>query len=278
MEVFEPRTAAGEAAFARLAERPSEVLVAVDYDGTLAPIVDDPTRAHPHPAGLAALARLGRLVGNTAIITGRPARTVVDLAGLDRVPGLERLIVLGQYGVERWDALTGRFEVPPAPPAIAEVLRELPAVLALAGYPDVLVEDKGRAIGVHTRQQPDPQAAFEALAGPVGELAARHRLQVEPGRFVLEIRSAAMDKGRALRELVAETGARTIVFAGDDLGDLLAFEVVGELVAAGLFGVRVYSASAEQTGLGEMADVWCQGPSGVAAWLGAAADAIVARA
>ncbi|MGB3955739.1 MAG: trehalose-phosphatase [Brooklawnia sp.] len=274
MTLFENLTDTGRDAFEVIARRPDVVLVAIDFDGTLAPIVADPERAFPDPQALAALGRLGSLVGQVAIITGRPARTAVSLGGLAQVPGLERLVVLGQYGVERWDAATGTFEIPPVPAAIEDVADELPLVLAQAGQPDARIEHKQRAIAVHTRQLPDPEGAYSVLADPVTELAARHGLQVEPGRFVLEIRAASADKGDALNELVAEVGAEVVVYAGDDLGDIPAFRAVRGMGERGLVGIGVYAASEEQPALRELADVSCEATPGVAAWLDAAADAI----
>lgn len=278
MTLFENLTETGRNAFEVMAQRPDEVLVAIDFDGTLAPIVADPEEAFPDPRALAALGRLGSLVGQVAILTGRPARTAVSLGGLAQVPGLERLVVLGQYGVERWDAATGQFEIPPAPAAIADLAAELPMVLAEAGQSEALIENKQRAIAVHTRQLPNPEEAYAELVDPVNALAQRHGLQVEPGRLVLEIRAASGDKGVALQSMVAEVGAKVIVYAGDDLGDIPAFQAVRALRARGLVGIAVYAASAEQQALRELADVSCEATAGIAAWLTAAADAIEANA
>jgi trehalose 6-phosphate phosphatase len=66
------------------------------------------------------------------------------------------------------------------------------------------------------------------------------------------------------------------VFAGDDLGDVPAFDTVDRLRARGYSGILVYSASAEQTALAERADVVVDGPDGVATWLQALADAVEA--
>lgn len=271
-------TQTGEDAFATMAARPSDVLVAVDYDGTLAPMVDDPEQAHPDPGALAGLGRVGSLVGQVAIVTGRPVETCLRLGGFGNVPGLERLIVLGQYGVERWDASSGEFQIPPAPAAVRQAVAELPALLAEAGWPQARIEDKGRAVAVHTRELADAQLAFEALSGPVTRLASSLGLQVEPGRLVLEVRSATVaDKGMAMRALVDEVDAKVVVFAGDDLGDIAAFEAVREFREQGLAGILVHAASEEQPALAELADISCDGPAGVGAWLGAAADAIESR-
>jgi trehalose 6-phosphate phosphatase len=99
------------------------------------------------------------------------------------------------------------------------VAEELPEILDSLDLTEARIEDKGRAIAVHTRSLPDPKAALATLADPLGDLAERHGLVLEPGKNVWEIRATGMDKGAALRAIVDETGARQVIFAGDDLGN-----------------------------------------------------------
>jgi trehalose 6-phosphate phosphatase len=258
-------------------EHPDDTLVGIDFDGTLAPIVADPEQAHAEPRAVAALARLGTLLGTVAVITGRPARTAVRLGGFRGVTGLGHLVVLGQYGVERWDAATDEFMIPPDPRQVAALEEEIPPLLDRLGQGAAHVEHKGRAVVVHTRQLPDPDASFATLSGPLNDLAGRHEMVVEPGKNVLEIRSPGVDKGIALRDIVTETGARQVVFVGDDLGDLPAFRVVDELRREGRGGLLVCSASHEEDALSALADVVVQGPDGVATWLEELADLLEAR-
>jgi trehalose 6-phosphate phosphatase len=276
MSAFQPRTAVGEAAMAAIVEHPTDTLLALDFDGTLAPIVEDPELAYADSEAVAALARLGGLLGWIVLITGRPAAVAVRLGGFRDRAGLESMIVLGQYGVERWDAATDTFRLPAEPNAIAVVKDELRSVLD-AHNAVARVEHKGRAIAVHTRGLDDPVETLRRLTGPLSDLARRHGLVVEPGRQVLEIRAPGMDKGTALRSIVAETGARQVIFAGDDLGDLPAFQAVLQLRDQGIPGLLVCSASAEEDALAEISDLIVDGPAGVAAWLTALAEAIAER-
>ncbi|MGX2995475.1 trehalose-phosphatase [Streptomyces sp. JNUCC 64] len=270
--VPEPTTPEGRAALAALLSDPARAVVALDFDGTLAPIVDDPERARAHPGALPALGALAPALRGTAVITGRPAAVAVRAGGLDGAPGLDRLVVLGHYGAERWDAATGEVTAPPPHPGVAAVRAELPGVLRAAGdWPGTWTEDKGRAVAVHTRRAEDPTGAFEALRAPLAALAARHGLIVEPGRMVLELRPPGVDKGAALTRYVRETGARTVLYAGDDLGDLPAFAAVTALRAEGVAGLLVCSGSAEVTELAERADLVVDGPAGVVALLAALA-------
>jgi len=261
------RTPAGEQGWRRLLAEPRSAVVALDFDGTLAPIVADPAAAVAHPGATPALASLAPRLGQLAILTGRPAHVAVELGGLAGVTGLERLVVLGHYGRERWSAASGVVSSAPPPADLSSVATQLPGVLAAAGATDAFVEDKGVALAVHVRRVLDPSAALERLRGPLTELAAQAGLMVEPGRLVLELRPPGTDKGVALRALVGEVGARTVVFAGDDLGDLAAFDAVDACRREGLAGLCVCAASDEVSTLAERADLLLDGPSGVVAWL-----------
>jgi trehalose 6-phosphate phosphatase len=260
-------TSQGRAGLAAILADPSFALLAFDYDGTLAPIVPDPSRAVPHPDVTAALHDLAGYVGRLAVVTGRPAQVAVQLARLDRAPGVEGLVVVGHYGLERWDAATGDFSTAEPAAGLATVRAELPALLESLGLSRASVEDKGLSVAVHVRGLPDPEGAFNRLQRPLLELAARCGLAGEPGKRVIELRPPGMHKGRALRKLVEEFGARAVAFFGDDLGDLAAFDEVDRLRAVGVPGLLVCSGSAEESALVERADLVVDGPAGVVAFL-----------
>ena len=230
-------------------------VVALDYDGTLAPIVARPSDAVVAPGAVEVLAALAARVRTLALVTGRPADVVVALGGLTDVPGL---VVLGQYGAQRWSG--GQVAAPDELPGVARARTALPALLAPEGAD---LEDKGLAVVVHTRRAPDPAGALERLAGPVGEVAAASGLEVHAGRFVLELRPPGYDKRSALLSL-CEPLPTAVLFAGDDLGDLPAYDAVDELRGRGVPGVLVCSGSAEgPAALRERADVVVDGPAGV---------------
>lgn len=246
----------------------AESVVALDFDGTLSPIVDDPEQAHIHPGAADVLVELAGEVKALAIVTGRPARQALALGGLEEVgtavgdAGSE-LYLFGQYGHERWSSTARRIVSPRPPAGLATFERDLPRLLREHDAADAWVEEKGLAVAVHTRRMADPDAAFARLLEPVRALAERHHLGVEPGRHVLEVRSAQMHKGLVVRRLVEELGAGGVLFGGDDLGDVEAFDAVASLARSGLPGLRVLSASAENPDLEEQVDVVVPGPDGV---------------
>ncbi|WND36835.1 trehalose-phosphatase [Streptomyces sp. BB1-1-1] len=259
-----PATAAGREGLDALLAAPGRAVIALDFDGTLAPIVADPDRARAHPDAVPALAALAPEVASVAVITGRPAEVAVHHGGFADVPGLDHLVVLGHYGAERWDAATGALTTPEPHPGVAAVRAELPGLLERSGAGQgTWIEEKGHAVAVHTRRAPDPQAAFDTLRAPLADLATRHGLIVEPGRMVLELRPPGMDKGAALRDYVRELDAGAVLYAGDDLGDLPAFTAVDTLRTEGTPGLLVCSGSDEVPDLRKRADVVVDGPEGV---------------
>ena len=170
-ELPEPASPEGRAGLAAILDDPGRALVALDFDGTLSPIVSEPGRGPGPPGGRAGAApggRRGRHPGRDHRPPGRGSPP--SWAGSAAVPGL---IVLGHYGLERWS--DGTLDSPAAEPGVAAARAELPGLLA-AGAPDgTRAEYKGHAVAVHTRQAADPQAALDRLRAPLTDLAARHR-------------------------------------------------------------------------------------------------------
>lgn len=207
--------------WAVLARAPARAALFVDFDGTLAPIVDDPGRAEPLPIAVAALSRLARLLGGVAVVTGRPVdfvrRHVPDPA----------VWVVGQYGLEHDRG--GVVTADPRAEAFASAVAAA-AADAEARWPTLTVERKGRvAVTVHWRtvpfDAPDPTA--------LDALAAAHGLVAHPGRMACELRPPlAVDKGTAVTELLAVLDPGAAAVAGDDHGDLVAFDALDAWAAA----------------------------------------------
>ncbi|MFE6050817.1 trehalose-phosphatase [Kitasatospora sp. NPDC056446] len=275
-ETWVPRTGAGRDGARAILRAPRDAVVGLDFDGTLAPIVADPTRARAHPGVAGALRLLAPEVGAVVVVTGRPAALAVEYGGLAAVPGV---VVLGHYGAERWQ--DGELTAPPVHPGVARVREALPGVLARAGAPEgTSVEDKGRSVAVHTRRTAAPQEALELLRAPVDALAAESGLVVEPGRLVLELRPPGVDKGAALTGFLRERAARSVLYAGDDLGDVAAFAAVEELRGDGVAGLLVCSAAVGDDPVRELADradLVVPGPAGVVELLESLGQALTAR-
>jgi trehalose 6-phosphate phosphatase len=239
-------------------------LVALDFDGTLAPIVPDPQDSRIVPGGGEILIRLAQHGAQVAVITGRDVETVVRLGALASVPGL---VVAGQYGMQWWR--DGRVLHPDPPASIERLRAQLPAVVSRnCDDPRVWIEDKGLSLVVHTRRASDPAAAFAALRPAVDRLAGELGLETHPGREVIEVRPPGYDKGRALRELIADAQPSALLYAGDDRGDLPAFAAAQAARTDG--GIRAWAVgvvSAEVPDLAKAVDVSVRSPAELVALL-----------
>jgi trehalose 6-phosphate phosphatase len=248
----------------RLAERASETALCLDFDGTLAPIVEDPEAARPLSDIVPLLGRLATRFAAGALVSGRPATFLAEHAAVRGVR------YLGLYGLQEIKDdvvhVDPRLEAAaPAVRAALEDLRAAPAVRASGAW----LEDKTYSVAVHTRRVPDPEAWEDPIDAAARDMAARHGLEVVPGKLVWELRPAIRrDKGDAVRQVVDESHARAVIMVGDDLGDLPAFAVVAELAQHGYGGLRVAVRSAEAPPeLLEAADLVVDGPEGVLALL-----------
>ena len=252
---------------------PASAVVVCDFDGTLAPVVDDPSSARPLDGATGLLRRLADVFAGVAVVSGRPASFLADrlrpVAGVGSdTPGL---LLFGLYGMEsvRPDgpvALDGR--AGPWLPVVVDVAGRL-----RDGAPaGVLVEAKGAAVTVHWRRAPAAAGWAEAQAA---REAARTGLVLHPGRRSLELRPPlAVDKGTVLRGLAA--GRRSACFLGDDLGDLPAFTELQRLHDEdGLVTVGVAVIDDETAPEVEAAaDLAVDGPSGAVALLEWLADSV----
>src|SRR5687768_3655957 len=128
MSSLRAATAAGQAALTALVHRPAGALVALDFDGTLAPIVDDPESSRLHAGADEAVRDLAAAGVLVTLLTGRPPQDAVRLSGLGDVPGL---VVLGHYGAERWCAADG-LVAPPAHSGVELARPRLATIVAAA--------------------------------------------------------------------------------------------------------------------------------------------------
>ncbi len=206
------------------------LLVATDFDGCLAPIVDDPATARPLPESMEALQSLTVTPGTVvAVVSGRA------LADLEMLLGpADRVHLVGSHGAET--SAEDREETPLLSTGDAKRLARLRLELQqiTAEYPGVRLELKPTGVAVHLRGM-DPDDA-EAVTVAVEENPATwpgvHLLR---GKKVLELTVVTTNKGRALRALVKANHCTATVFIGDDITDENAFGVLED----GDVGIKV---------------------------------------
>lgn len=198
--------------------RVPRLLVASDYDGTLAPIVSDPAKAFPHRESVSALRALAGLTGTTAaVISGRALR---DLAALSRLPVEVQLI--GSHGSEFDVGFVHAIDND-----AKHLLQELQSALnkIAADNPGVTVEIKPASVALHVRNA-SPEIGHRALSQVRLGPACWFGVQVTEGKAVIELAVVQTDKGTALDTVRHQAGASAAVFFGDDVTDEKAFRVL----------------------------------------------------
>jgi trehalose 6-phosphate phosphatase len=208
------------------------LLVALDFDGTLAPFANDPGTVAALPGSWAAILTLERARDTTvALVSGRSLRS---LALVTHAP--DDMALIGSHGVE-W-RVDGHDEVALTDDERVRVDRVAAALDELgARFPDVGIEHKPTGTGVHTRRvDAETERAVQAeaeriVAGVDPDARARG------GKNILEFTVRHVTKGDAIRRLADHLGADRIVFAGDDVTDEDGFRALDQ--DAGDVGVKV---------------------------------------
>lgn len=237
----------GVAGWTEAWRRSGQLVLLLDFDGTLAPIVSRPEAAALPPDTADALRRLRQDPAvRMALVSGR------GLADVRERAGMEEVAIAGNHGMEiegpgisetHAEARAAR----PALDAVADALRP-----EVARIPGAILEDKGLTLSVHDRMV-DPQDRPRLREAVLAAAAPRSELRVTEGKRVLEIRPRVdWHKGRAveflLRHLRPAPGA-PVLYLGDDTTDEDAFRALASRDGAG-DGVLVTEEPARDTAAG----------------------------
>lgn len=191
------------------------LLVASDFDGTVAEIVSEPGLARGNQRAIDAMVRLARRRRvAVALITGRTRGDLIGLVG--EPPGV---LLIGEHGND-YGNLAGRGP----DPRIVELLPELE--IAAAGLPGSFLEVKVFAVGFHYRNSEPGQAASTVDRLKEWWEGLDRGVTLHDAKRILEFSVADRTKGTALLDLIAEHDATHAVFMGDDVTDEDAFEVM----------------------------------------------------
>lgn len=206
------------------------LLVATDFDGVLAPLVQDPLQSRALPGTVETLEALAALPStHAAVVSGRDLETLTSLTGLEA----SSVTRIGSHGAESSGtdpdaaphaAAGGKLEDDQAATLDALVADLAPVV---AAHPGSGLEHKPSAVVLHTRGMADGAAAPAEAAAL--EVAARHtEVHVLHGKHVVEISVVKADKGTALMRLRDAVGADCVVYFGDDVTDEDVFRLLSD--------------------------------------------------
>jgi trehalose 6-phosphate phosphatase len=203
--------------------RVSRLLVALDFDGTLAPEVDDPEQARALPEAKSAVLTLLALPNTrVALISGR------SMASLEVVAGLpDSTLLVGSHGVEiRLDHPGDSVALDTTELRQVDVLNEVLGEVA-DSFDQVWLESKPAGFALHTRLATDHNSRVAHLIAFSEATAEVDNLKVRHGKDVLEFSVRGTTKGDALEHLRSYTNASAVFYAGDDVTDEDAFAALG---------------------------------------------------
>lgn len=191
------------------------LLVATDFDGTVAPIVSRPELVDPNREAIVALRRLSEMPNtHVAVISGR---ALADLSS--RLGAVTAARLVGSHGSEFEagfvDTLT--VELQERLVAAGRALDEV-----AARFPGAHVERKPASVAFHYREV-DPARTLDVVAAVDARIPSSEGLHRKLGKMVIEFGALPLDKGSALENLRSRLGASAVVYFGDDVTDEDAF-------------------------------------------------------
>ncbi|MFZ2627369.1 MAG: trehalose-phosphatase [Rugosibacter sp.] len=196
----------------------------LDVDGTLVAFADSPDAIHVDDVLLGLITRLYRACGGAlALISGRA------LADLDaRLSGM-RIPIAGQHGLELRDAQGHIQAYQGTPSAALDGLKRRLSILS-SSHRGLLLEDKGLTLAIHYRHAPH-LASYIHRQMYLWLAESGLPLQLQKGRYVLELKPVIQDKGTAIAAFMQQMPfyGRLPVFIGDDITDEHGFKMVNRL-------------------------------------------------
>lgn len=202
---------------------PLPLLLATDFDGTLAPIVPDPMAARALPDAVAALWRLSRIPGvSLAVVSGR-SLDAMEVLGRDLPPHWRA----GEHGQSLLDPEGVPVGAPPQEdPRLDALFRQAQEIVD--AFPGLGLERKARSVALHSRSLTENRDGAQEAVHLWCREAIRTGFLLVPGREVMELQLPGDGKWQAIEAVKERTGAHCIVYAGDDVTDMEALAKLGE--------------------------------------------------
>jgi trehalose 6-phosphate phosphatase len=210
-----------------------ECAILLDIDGTILDIAPTPRQVSVPSELRHTLARLQDLTGGAlALVSGRP------LADIDLIFSPLQLAAIGGHGAEL-RPLPGAKPERRAGSLSLDLKRTLAALTELGA--GILVEDKGYSLALHYRLAPELGPALHAAVGELCAQSPSGAVDILPGKAVIEVKPARIDKASAVRELMKHPPFRDRhpIFIGDDVTDEPVFGVIPQFGGLGFSVGRI---------------------------------------
>ena len=199
--------------------RTKRLLIALDFDGTLAPEVDDPEMARALPEARAAVLRLLAMPNTrVALVSGRALKSLEQVADLP-----DTALLVGSHGIEiRLDSADANVGLDTAELRQVDVMNMVLGEVA-DSVDQVWIEPKSAGFALHTRLATDFNSRIAHLVARSEVTAEINDVYIREGKNVLEFSVRSTTKGEAVEHLRRYTQADAVFYAGDDVTDEDAF-------------------------------------------------------
>jgi trehalose 6-phosphate phosphatase len=211
--------------------------ILLDIDGTILDFAPSPQQVAVPAELRQTLTRLDRLTGGAlALVSGRP------LSDIDLIFAPLKLSAIGGHGAELRARAYGKI-VMRAKPLDAALKARLARVSDIG--PGILAEDKGYSLALHYRLAPEKGDAVRAAIETICAEIDHGTVEILPGKLVVEIKPAGINKAEAVRELMglAPFAKRSPIFIGDDVTDEPVFGVMPQFGGLGFSVGRIAPAA-----------------------------------
>jgi trehalose 6-phosphate phosphatase len=207
--------------------------ILLDIDGTILDLAPSPQQVWVPPGLRRTLARLDGLTGGAvALVSGR------SLADIDLIFSPLQLAAIGGHGAELRPVADGE-PIMRAGPLSAALKRKLASVTEIG--PGILAENKGYSLTIHYRLAPDKADEVRAAVEAICAAAPPGSVEILPGKLVVEIKPAGINKADAVCELMGfrPFADRNPIFIGDDVTDEPVFGTIAKFGGLGFSVGRI---------------------------------------
>jgi trehalose 6-phosphate phosphatase len=209
--------------------------ILLDIDGTILDLAPSPQQVWVPPGLRRTLAQLDDLTGGAvALVSGR------SLADIDLIFSPLQLAAIGGHGAEL-RVTADADSLLRAGPLSAVLKRKLASVTEIG--PGILAENKGYSLAIHYRLAPDKEDEVRTAVEAICAGAPPGTVEILPGKLVVEIKSAGINKADAVCELMSFSpfADRNPIFIGDDTTDEPVFGIISRFGGLGFSVGRVFA-------------------------------------
>ncbi len=207
----------------------TKTAIITDIDGTISEIVPTPMEAVVKPEIKDIIEKIANKFEFTGVMTGRSIKNAMDMMES------KKLIYIGNHGLEQFK--DGKIRIEPEVEKYIPLIKKLAKSIQkqLVDYECILFQDKELSFTVHYRLCDDGEEIRKMALDAITSIKESRGLKIAEGRKVIEIRPpVGHDKGTILQKFIFDNNIKKIIYLGDDITDVDAFNKLNKLKNEGI--------------------------------------------